>query len=68
MSQEYEIYSKFQHKKRKATPPKIAFPDLMDICEAEYPDDTSPVEMEEDVSYRKHDNNEKMMVKRGIMI
>ena len=29
--------------------------------EAEYPDDTSPVDMEEGVSDRKYDKNEKMM-------
>ena len=37
----------------------------MDICEAEFPDDTSPVDMEEGVSDIKDDNNEKMMRENG---
>ena len=59
LSQEYEKYITVQHKKRKSTLPKIASPNMMDICEAECPDDTSPVDMEEDVIDRKDDNNEK---------
>ena len=61
LSQEYEKDRTVQHKKRKATLPKIAYPDMMDICEAEFQDDTSPVDMEEgvnDVKYDKNENND----------
>ena len=37
----------------------------MDICEAEFPDVTSPVDMEEGVSDRKYDNNEETMREIG---
>ena len=33
-SQEYDKERTVQHKKRKSTLPKIAYPDMMDICEA----------------------------------
>ena len=41
----------------------------MDTCEAERPDDTSPVDMEEVVNDRKDEKNEKNdeYKKRGIM-
>ena len=58
-SQEYDKDRTVQHKKRKATLPHIASPAMMDICEAEFPDDTSPVDMEEGVNDRKDDKNEK---------
>ena len=32
---------------------------MMDICEAEFPDDTSPVEAEEGVHDRKYDKNKR---------
>ena len=59
-SQEYEKYRTVQHKNRKATLLKIASPAMMDIYlyEAECPDDTSPVEMEEGVNDRKDDKDE----------
>ena len=58
-SQKYEKYRIVQHKKRKATLPIIASPSKMDIYEAEFLDDTSPIDMEEGVSDRKDDKNEK---------
>ena len=58
-SQEYEKDRTVQHTKRKATPPKIASPAMMDIYESECPDNTSPVDMEEGVYDRKDDKNEK---------
>ena len=57
--QEYDKDRKLQHKNRKATLPKITSPAMMDICEAELPDYTSPVYTEEGVHYRKDDKNEK---------
>ena len=48
-----------QHKKRKVTLPKIASPDMMDICEVKFPDDTSTVDMEEGVNDIKYDKNKK---------
>ena len=36
----------------------------MDICEAEFPDDTSTVDMEEGVNDRKYDNNKNVMRKK----
>ena len=56
--QEYEKYRTVQHKKRKATLPKIAYPAMMDICEAKLPDDTSLVNMEEGINDRKYYNSE----------
>ena len=58
LSQEYEKYRIVQHKKRKAILSKIASTDMMDICEAECPDSTSPVETEEGVNDRKNEKNE----------
>ena len=59
LSQKYERDRTVQHKNRKATLPKIASPATMDICEAECPDETSPVEMEGGKNDRKDDRNEK---------
>ena len=59
LSQEYERYRTVQHKNRKETIPRIASSAMMDICEAEYPDDTSTVEMEKVVNYINDDKNEK---------
>ena len=59
LSQEYEKDIIVQHKNSKSTLPKIAYTDMMDICEAECPDDTSHVDMEEGVNDIKDDNNEK---------
>ena len=57
--QEYDKDRKLQHKNRKATLPHIASPAMMDIREAEFPDDISPVDMQEGVNDRKDDKNEK---------
>ena len=43
-SQEYEKDGTVQHKKRKATLPKIASPSMMVTCEAELSDDISTIE------------------------
>ena len=64
MSQEYEKDRTVQYKNRKATLPKITSPDLMDICEAECPYDTSPIDMEEGVNNKNDDKNGKMMRKK----
>ena len=56
-SQEYDKDRTVQHKNRKAKLPKIVSPDIMDICEAEFSDGTSPIENEEGVNYRKYDKN-----------
>ena len=58
-SQEYDKGRTILHKKRKATLPKIASPAIMDVCEAEFLVDASPIEMEEGVNDRNDDNNEK---------
>ena len=61
MSQEYDKYRIVQYKNREATLPKITSPAIIDICEAEYPDDTSPVEMEEglnDINDEKKGKND----------
>ena len=71
-SQEYDKDRTVQQKKRKSAFPKIASPSMMDTCEddgknkkfdeekeAEFPDDTSTVDMEEGVNYRKDDSDEK---------
>ena len=52
MSQEYDRDRTVQYKNRKATLPKITYPDMMNICEVidECPDDTSPVVMEDCVN------------------
>ena len=71
-SQKYDKDRTVQHKKRKTTLPKIVSPAMMGTCEEDYrnkkydeekevecPDDTSTVDMEEGVKYRKDDSNEK---------
>ena len=57
LSQEYEKARTVQHKKRKATLLKITYLSMMDICESECSDDTSPVDMGEGVNDRKYDKN-----------
>ena len=42
LPQEYEKDRTVQHKNSKATLPMIASPAMMDTCETECPDDTSP--------------------------
>ena len=42
---------------RKATLPKIASPAKMNTSEAEFSDDTSPIEKKEGVNDRKYDKN-----------
>ena len=59
LSQEYDKDRTVQHKRRKSTLPKIASPAMMNIYEAECPDDTSPIEMEGGENDRKDDRNEK---------
>ena len=72
LSQEYDKDRTVQQKKRKSAFPKIASPSMMDTCEddgknkkfdvekeAEFPDDTSTVDMEEGVNDRKDEINEK---------
>ena len=58
-SQEYEKERTVQHKKRKATLCRIAYPDKMNTSDAEFSDDTSTIEKEEGVNDRKYDNNKK---------
>ena len=55
----------FNTKKNKATLPKIASPDMMDISETECPDETYPVEMEKGVNDINDDKDKKMMRKKG---
>ena len=62
-SQEYNKDRTVQQKKRKATLPKITSPHMMDIREAEFPDETSPIDMEEGVNDREDDKNGKTMRK-----
>ena len=57
MSQENERDRKVQHKNKKATLSKIAYPDIMDLCEAKCSDYTYPVEILEVVNDRKDDKN-----------
>ena len=54
-----------QHKKRKGTRPKIAFPAKKITSDAEFSDDTSPVEDEKGSNYRKESKNKKIMTKKG---
>ena len=64
-SQEYVKDRTVQHKKRKATPPKIASPDNMNTSYTEFSDDTSPIETEDGVNDRKDDKNKNMMRKKS---
>ena len=61
LSQEYEKDRTVQHKKRKATLPKIASPAMMDTCETEFSDDSSPMDEEGGVSDRNDDKNKNIM-------
>ena len=63
-SQEYDKDRTVQHKKRKATLHKIAYPAIMNTCEAEFSDDISPIEKEEGVNDRKYDKKKMMGKKR----
>ena len=58
-SQEYDKDRKVQHKKRKATLPNITSTAKMNASEAEFSDETSPIDKEEGVNDRKYDKNEK---------
>ena len=60
-SQEYDKDRTVQHKKRKATLPKIASPAKKNTSDAEFSDNPSPIEKEKGVSDRKNEQNEKMM-------
>ena len=50
-----------QHKKRKGTPPNIASSAKKSTSDAEFLDDTSPIEYEKGVNDRKDGKNKKMM-------
>ena len=49
-----------KNKKIKGTRPKIAFPDKKITSDAEFSDDTSPVEDEKGKNYRKESKNKKI--------
>ena len=59
LSQEYEKYRTVQHKNRKEPLPKITSTAMMDICDTEWPDDTSTFDIEEGISDIKYGKNEK---------
>ena len=52
-SREHDKDRTVQHKKRKGTLPKIASSAKMNTSDAEFSDDTSPIEKEEGVNDRK---------------
>ena len=56
-SQEYDKDRTVQHRKRKATLPRIASPDKINTSEEELSDDTYTIEKEEGVNYRKDDKD-----------
>ena len=56
-SREYDKDRTFQHKKRKVTLPNIPYPAKMNPSEAEFLDDTFPIEKEEGLNDRKYDKN-----------
>ena len=58
---EYDKDRTVQYKKRKGTLPKIAYPANMNTSEAEFSDDTYPIEKEEGINDRKYDENKNMM-------
>ena len=64
---EYEKDRTVKHKKRKGTLPKIASLDKINTSEAEFSDDTSPIEKEEGFVDRKDDKNINMMRIRARM-
>ena len=49
----------FQHTKRKGTLPKIESPAKKNTSDAEFSDDTSPIDKEKGVNDRKYDKNKK---------
>ena len=50
-----------QNKKRKGTPPNIASPAKKNTSDAEFSDDTSPIDYEKGVNDRNNPKKEKMM-------
>ena len=56
-SHEYEKDRTFQPTERKGTLPKISSPAKKNTSDAEFSDDTSPIEKEKGVNDRKYDNN-----------
>ena len=58
-SHEHDKDRTVQHKKRKETLPKIAYPSQKNTSDAEFSDDTSPIEKEKGVNDRKDDRSEK---------
>ena len=59
MSQEYHKDRTVQYKKRKATPPNITSPAMMEICEVryEYTDDSSTVVIEDFVNINLYETH-----------
>ena len=49
----------FNTKRGNQHPPEMAYPAMMDICEAEFPDYTSPIKIYEGVNDIKDDKNKK---------
>ena len=60
-SQEYDKDRTVQQKKRKGTLPRIASPAKTNTSEAEFSDENSTIEKEEDVNNRKDDKNKNTM-------
>ena len=58
---EYEKDRTVQHKKRKGTLRKITYTDNMNTREAEFSDDTSPIDKEEGLNDRKYDRNKNII-------
>ena len=60
-SREHDKDRAIQHEKRKGTLPKIAFPAKKITSDAEFSDDTSPIEDEKGTNYRKDSKNKRIM-------
>ena len=58
-SREHDKDRAIQHKKRRGTLPKIEFPDKKITSDAEFSDDTSPIQDEKGINYRKDVKNKK---------
>ena len=56
-SREHDKDKTVQHKKRKRTLPKIASPAKNNTSDAEFSDDTYPIEKDRDVNDIKYDKN-----------
>ena len=64
-SHEHDKDRTIQHKKRKVTLPKIASPAKKNTSDAEFSDDTSPIEDEKGVNDRKDVKSKKIMSKKS---